>query len=179
MSKETYTELVLREFRRLKGLADRAMAQVSDEEFITPLGDTDNSIAILVKHMSGNMHSRWRDFLTSDGEKPDRARDREFVLEAEDTQQHLLGRWESGWELLFDTLAPLGSDDLERTVTIRGEPFTVLQAINRQLTHNAYHVGQIVYAARHFAGEGWTSLSVPKGKSEEFNREPKPYLAGS
>ncbi|KPJ58625.1 MAG: hypothetical protein AMJ46_13890 [Latescibacteria bacterium DG_63] len=176
MSKETYTELVLREFRRLKRLADQAMAQVGDQDFFAPHDVADNSIAVVVKHMAGNMHSRWRDFLTSDGEKPDRKRDREFVLAAEDTRQFLISRWESGWELLFNTLAPLGDDDLRRTVTIRGEPFTVLQAINRQLTHYAYHVGQIVYAAKYFAGDGWKSLSVPKGKSEEFNLDPKPYL---
>ena len=176
MSKETYTELVLREFRHLKRLADQAMAQVSDEDFLAPHGVADNSMAAIVKHMAGNMHSRWRDFLTSDGEKPDRKRDREFVLAAEDTRQLLISRWESGWELLFNALAPLGDDDFQRAVTIRGEPHTVLQAINRQLTHYAYHVGQIVYVARHFAADRWKSLSVPKGRSEEFNLDPKRYL---
>ena len=176
MSEETYTELVLREFRRLKRLADQAMEQVSDEDFLASPGATDNSIAIVVKHMAGNMHSRWRDFLTSDGEKPDRKRDSEFVLDAGDTRQLLISRWESGWELLFNTLAPLGDDDFQRAVTIRGEPHTVLQAINRQLTHHACHVGQIVYMARHFAADRWKSLSVPKGESEQFNLDPKRYL---
>ncbi len=179
MSNETYTDLVLREFRRLKRLADQAITQVSDQDFLATHDDADNSIADVVKHMAGNMHSRWRHFLTADGEKPDRSRDQEFLLSAEDTRQHLIRRWESGWQLLFNTLAPLLADDFERTVTIRGEPLSVLQAINRQLTHYAYHVGQIVYVARHFAGERWKSLSVPKGKSESFNEAAKRYLAES
>jgi hypothetical protein len=176
MPTETYTELVTREFKRLKWLADQAMAQVRDEDF-NGAGDTqENSLAVIVKHMSGNMRSRWRDFLTSDGEKPDRRRDREFVLDAEDTRESLMQRWEDGWELLFGVLRSLDDDDFQLTVTIRGEPFTVLQAINRQLTHYAYHVGQIVCVARCFAGARWKTLSVAKGKSEEFNLNPKPYL---
>jgi len=162
MSGETYISLVLREFRRLKRLAEQAIVQVGDEDFLASRGDTDNSLAVIVKHLAGNMRSRWRDFLTSDGEKPDRQRDREFVLAAEDTRQALMSRWESGWELLLGTLEALGDDDFQRIVTIRGEPHTVLQAINRQLTHSAYHVGQIVYVARQTVGESWKSLSVPK-----------------
>jgi hypothetical protein len=176
MSEETYTNLVLREFKRLKKLAEQAIEQVGADDFLASRSDADNSPAVIVKHLAGNMHSRWRDFLTSDGEKPDRKRDREFVLAAEDTRQALMDRWESGWELLLNTLEALGADDLQRTVTIRGEPHTVLQAINRQLTHSAYHIGQIVYVARQFAGERWKSLSVPKGESEQYNVNPKRYL---
>jgi len=176
MSEETYVELVLREFRRLKRLAEQALEQVGDEDFLASRGEADNSLAVIVKHLAGNMHSRWRDFLTSDGEKPDRKRDREFVLAAEDTRQALMDRWENGWELMLGTLAGLGDDDFQRTVTIRGEPHTVLQAINRQLTHSAYHVGQIVYVARQLVGERWKSLSVPKGESEQYNADPKRYL---
>jgi len=176
MTTETYINLVLREFRRLKRLAEQAIEQVGDEDFLASRGDADNSLAVIVKHLAGNMHSRWRDFLTLDGEKPDRKRDQEFVLVAEDTRRALMSRWESGWELMLSTLETLGDDDLQRMVTIRGEPHTVLQAINRQLTHSAYHVGQIVYVARQLAGERWKSLSVPKGESERYNENPKRYL---
>ncbi len=119
--------------------------------------------------MAGNMRSRWTDFLATDGEKPDRNRDSEFELEPGDTREALLLRWETGWRCLFEALAPLSSDDLARTVRIRGEPHSVLKAINRQLTHYAYHAGQIVLLARHFAGGKWQSLSIPRGRSEEFN----------
>ncbi len=120
-----------------------------------------------MKHVSGNMRSRWTAFLTSDGEKPDRDRDSEFVLEPGDTRATILGRWETGWRLLFEAITPLATADLRRTVTIRGERHTVLEAINRQLTHYAYHVGQIVFVAKYFAGRAWQSLSIPRGKSRE------------
>lgn len=172
----TYTALVLREFKRLKQLGDRAIQQLPAEQFFTTLGDGDNSVALLIKHVSGNMLSRWSDFLNSDGEKPDRNRDSEFVVMPHDSREQLMTRWEEGWATLFNALSPLGPADLDRSVTIRGERLTVLQAINRQLTHYAYHVGQLVFLAKHFVGEEWVSLSIPKGKSEDFNREPRKYL---
>ena len=167
----------LRQLRKYKALADGALAQVADSDLFRAIDPDSNSIAVVMKHVSGNMRSRWTDFLTSDGEKADRNRDTEFELGPEDTRARLLERWEAGWRLLFDALAPLSSADASRTVTVRGEKHTVLQAINRQLTHYAYHVGQIVFLARHFAGSRWASLSIPKGKSKEFDvsKEGKPY----
>jgi hypothetical protein len=153
----------------MKELADRAVAQVSDENLFIALDEEANSLAVIMKHIAGNLRSRWTDFLTSDGEKPDRHRDLEFVVEEKDTKEHLLAYWEAGWSCLFDALAPLGPDDLDRTVLIRGEPHSVIQAINRQLTHYAYHIGQMVFLAKHFASSAWQSLSIPRGKSEEFN----------
>jgi hypothetical protein len=137
-----------------------------------------NPIAIIVKHMAGNLRSRWTDFLTTDGEKPDRNRDSEFVREPGDDRAALLRRWEAGWGVLFATLEGLRDEDLGKTVTIRGEPHKVMQAVNRQLTHYAYHVGQIVLLARHFAGADWKTLSVAKGASAAFNAAPKGYLGG-
>jgi hypothetical protein len=157
------------EFGKTKALADKAMAQVSDADFFGSLDAETNSIAVVVKHMAGNMRSRWTDFFTTDGEKPDRNRDSEFILDATDTRQQLLARWEAGWQIVFGAIEPLGAADLERVVTIRTEPHTVLQAINRQLTHYAYHVGQIVLLSKHFAAPSWKPLSVPRGKSEEWN----------
>lgn len=175
MPSEPYIALAIREFRRLKQLADGAIAQVSDVSLFTALREEDNSMAIIIKHLMGNLISRWRDFLTSDGEKG-RDRDSEFIVTADDTRDRLLQRWEEGWQILFEALSPLSTSDLERTVTIRGEALTVLQAINRQLTHYAYHVGQLVFLAKHFAGERWVSLSIPKGESGRFNENPKRYL---
>jgi hypothetical protein len=177
MPNEGYLPLVLREFRRLKGLADRAIAQTDPAQFFASPGPGDNSLAIFVKHVAGNSRSRWTDFLTADGEKPDRDRDSEFQITAADSREDLLARWESGWQALFAALEPLGAADLERPVRIRGEELSVLQAINRQLTHYAYHVGQIVYLAKHLAGERWSSLSIPLGRSQQFNRDPARYLA--
>lgn len=173
---EDYISLTLREFRRLKSLADRAMAQISAQEFFSRLGETDNSVALMVKHVGGNLISRWTDFLTTDGEKPGRDRDTEFLILPVDTREDLLARWEQGWAALFSALEPLGAGDLERGVKIRGEPLTVLQAINRQLTHYAYHVGQIVFVAKHHAGPRWQTLSIAAGKSAEFNRAPAKYV---
>jgi hypothetical protein len=129
-----------------------------------------NSIAIVVKHMAGNMRSRWTDFLTSDGEKPDRNRDNEFEGPPK-TRTELLEMWERGWKLLFGALEPLSDAELTRTITIRTEPHSVMQAINRQVAHYSYHVGQIVYLARHFAGDKWQTLTIPKKKSAEFNKQ--------
>ena len=164
------------EFRRLQDLAERALAQVDDEGFFRVHGEDGNSPAILVKHIAGNLRSRWRDFLTSDGEKPDRHRDTEFELDEADGREALMARWREAWAILHDALGPLDDGDLGRTVTIRGEPHTVLQAVSRQLTHYAYHVGQIVLLARLEAGAAWRSLSVPRGASREFNAAPERYL---
>jgi hypothetical protein len=155
-------------FRYYKRLGDRAMQQTPDEGLFATLDAESNSIAIIVKHLSGNMRSRWTDFLTTDGEKPDRNRDSEFEAPPA-TRIGLLDMWEAGWKLVFDSLAPLTEADLGRTIPIRGEAHSVMQAINRQLTHYAYHVGQIVYLAKHFAGPEWKSLTVPRGKSAELN----------
>jgi len=176
MPKETYIQLAEREFRRAKALAEGAMAQITSEQFFAVPSEGDNSIAVIVKHVGSNLLSRWTDFLTSDGEKPGRNRDAEFELASPDTQQSIMQQWESGWAALFSAIGPLGDADLDRTVRIRGEPLTVLQAINRQLTHYSYHVGQIVYVAKHYAGGSWRSLSIPKGKSAEFNAKPKKYV---
>jgi hypothetical protein len=173
---ESYIQLVIREFKRLKSLADGAMSQITDEQFFASPGTDDNSVAVIVKHMGGNLISRWTDFLTSDGEKPGRNRDLEFEITVDDTRQFLMQQWESGWAALFSALEPLNDTDLERTVAIRGESLTVLQAINRQLAHYSYHVGQIVYVAKHYAGSSWRSLSIPKGKSAEFNKKPTRYV---
>ena len=177
MPTESYIQLAIREFKRTKALADAAISQITTEQFFSAPSEGDNSIAIIVKHVGSNLLSRWTDFLTSDGEKPGRNRDREFEIAAGDTQQSLMQQWDSGWAALFSALEPLNDADIDRTVTIRGEPFTVLQAINRQLTHYPYHVGQIVYVAKHYAGNSWRSLSIPKGKSAEFNAKPAKYIA--
>lgn len=176
MHHDAYISVVIQEFEGMKRLADKAIAQLSPERFFAKPADTDNSIAILVKHVSGNMRSRWTDFLASDGEKLDRKRDAEFVILPEDTREGLLASWEESWGLLFAALKPLQSMDLARSVRIRGEPLSVLQAINRQHTHYAYHVGQIVYLAKYFVGAQWNSLSIPVGQSEQFNRAPTKYL---
>lgn len=156
-------------FRQYKNLAERALAQIPDEHLHATLDEEMNSIAIIMKHMAGNMRSRWTDFLTTDGEKPDRDRDTEFVVPPS-TRDALMKMWEEGWSRVFDALAPLKDADLNRTVTIRGEPHSVTQAINRQIAHYAYHVGQIVMLAKHFQGTKWNSLTVPRNKSAEFNR---------
>ncbi len=154
---------VLAQFRRMKTLADKAFEQVSDEHLFRSLGaEEDNSIAIIAKHLAGNMRSRWRDFLTTDGEKPDRNRDEEFEGVGTGTRVAMLEGWESGWRELFGTLEHLTPPDLQRTVRIRGEAMPAIEAINRALGHQAYHVGQIVLLAKHFAGENWRSLSIPK-----------------
>ena len=162
----------LQSFRSYKKLAERAIAQLDDEHFFALIDPEANSVAIIVKHIAGNLHSRWRDFLTADGEKPDRNRDTEFELIG-DTRDSLMQFWESGWQTLFDNVERLRAGDFTRTVTIRGEAHTIVEAINRQLTHYAYHVGQIVLLAKHFRSADWKTLSVPKNRSAEFNQ----YLA--
>jgi len=165
----SYIEDSIALFRHYKLLADRAMAQVNDEHLFCTLDGEANSIAIIAKHMAGNMRSRWSDFLTSDGEKPGRNRDSEFMDPAE-TRQALLEDWESGWAAVFGALEPLTEADLSRTVTIRGEAHSVMQAINRQIAHYSYHVGQIVLLSKHYACDHWQSLSVARNRSAEFNQ---------
>jgi hypothetical protein len=168
-----YLTDALQSFRNYKRMAERAIEQVTDDEFFAQIDEESNSIAIIVKHIAGNARSRWRDFLTSDGEKPDRNRDTEFEL-IEDTRESLMQFWELGWQTLFDNVGPLTEADFSKTVTIRGEPHTVVEAVNRQLTHYAYHIGQIVFLAKHLRSTEWKTLSVPRNRSADFNA----YLAG-
>jgi uncharacterized damage-inducible protein DinB len=166
----SYLEDSIELFRYYKKLAEAAIAQVSDEQLLIAQDEENNSIAIVVKHMTGNMRSRWTDFLTSDGEKPNRHRDTEFE-EPASSRQALMKSWEEGWNLLFAALEPLADSDLGRTITIRGEAHSVMQAINRQVAHYSYHCGQIVLLAKHFKGREWKSLSVPRKKSDDFNQK--------
>ncbi len=164
-----YLEEARRCFRGYKRMGEGAMAQVSDEEIFKLIDPEANSIALIVKHMAGNMRSRWTDFLTSDGEKPDRNRDTEFEMNPGTTRADVMAWWETGWKCVFDALDPLTPADMGRTVTIRNEPHTVVQALNRQIAHYSYHVGQIVFLAKHFKSAGWKSLSIPKGMSQQVN----------
>jgi hypothetical protein len=170
----SYIEDSLALFRYYKELAEGAMAQASDEQLCAVLDGEMNSMAQIARHLAGNMRSRWTDFLTTDGENPERNRDEEFVG-APATRETLIEMWEEGWRCLFAALAPLTDADLGRTVTIRGEAHSVMQAINRQLAHYPYHIGQMVMLAKHFRGGAWKSLSVPRNQSAEFNRR---VLAG-
>jgi Protein of unknown function (DUF1572) len=154
--------------RYYKTLGERAMAQVSEADLLTCIDSESNSIAIIVKHLAGNMVSRWTDFLTADGEKPGRNRDSEFEAPPQ-TRVELLAMWEGAWKAVFDSLARLTEEDMTRTVRIRGEAHSVMQAIHRQLAHYAYHIGQVVFIAKHLASEKWTSLSIPRGQSADFN----------
>jgi hypothetical protein len=165
----SYLEDSLALFRSYKQMAERAIAQVTDEQLATVPDSENNSIATTVKHIAGNQRSRWTDFLTSDGEKPDRNRDSEF-MDPPETRGELMAMWDAGWQCLFSALEPLSEQDLGRTVMIRGEAHSVMQAINRQLAHYAYHCGQIVFLAKHFKQTGWKALTVPRGQSAEFNR---------
>ena len=165
--KTQYLENARFEFQRMKQLAERAMKQIpSAKEFHFELDAASNSIAVLVQHLSGNMLSRWTDFLTADGEKPDRRRDAEFQPNADRSPDELMEIWERGWSSLFESLGALTAEDLDRTVVIRGEEHTVPEAIQRQIVHGAYHIGQIVYLARHVSGSDWQSLSIAKGQSQ-------------
>ena len=151
--------------RAYKKLAEKALDQLKDDEYFVTLDDESNSVAVVMKHMAGNMFSRWTDFLTTDGEKPNRNRDYEFVILPETTKDNMRDYWERGWQCVFDALDPLQIEDLEKRVYIRGEEHTVVQAINRQLMHYAYHIGQIVYLAKHFRATDWNSLSIPRNRS--------------
>ncbi len=168
---DLYLDEAFRSLRGYKRLADAAIAQLNEEQFFATPDAESSSIAVIVKHIAGNMRSRFTDFLTTDGEKPDRNRDSEFVMAPDAKRDEVLAAWEENWELVFQAVNSLLPEDLGRTITIRGEPHSVLQAINRQVTHYAYHVGQIVYLAKHWKGADWKSLSVPKGQSEQFNAE--------
>lgn len=166
---QQYLADALASFRAYRKLAEKALAQLNDEEYFVALDQESNSIAVIMKHIAGNMISRWTDFLTSDGEKPDRQRDLEFVIDPQATRADLLAYWESGWACLFGALEVLQPDYFEKTVTIRGQEHTIVQAINRQLMHYAYHIGQIVFLAKHFRSAEWKTLSVPRNRSAEFN----------
>ena len=165
-----YLQNVVAEFRGLKRLADRAIAQLDDDEFFRTIDAESNSVALIMKHMAGNMRSRWADFLTSDGEKPDRRRDSEFLIEGED-RAAITEKWEKGWQTLFDALTPLKGEDVTRKVLIRREPHTVVEAVNRQLTHYGEHTGQIIFLAKHLRSSEWKTLSIPRGQSEAFNKK--------
>lgn len=162
---QNYLDDSRKAMRAYKMLAEKALDQLKDEEYFITLDEESNSVAVVMKHMAGNMFSRWTDFLTTDGEKPNRNRDYEFVIERDTTKDDVRDYWERGWQCVFDTLDPLQIEDLEKRVFIRGEEHTVVQAINRQLMHYAYHVGQIVFLAKHFRATGWSSLSIPRNRS--------------
>ena len=166
---KAYLEDSFRAFRGYRNLAEGAIAQLKDDELFRLIDPEANSVAIVMQHIAGNMRSRWTDFLTSDGEKPDRHRDREFEPRRA-TREELMREWNAAWDLLLATIQSLKPEDVLREITIRGEKHAVLWAIQRQVTHYAYHVGQIVFLAKHFRGAEWKSLSIPKGKSEEFNQ---------
>jgi len=170
-----YIEEARRQMRGYKRMGDGAMAQLRDDDFFLTLDPEANSVAILVKHLAGNMRSRFTDFLTSDGEKPDRFRDREFEVSGATTRDDVMRWWDEGWACVLSTIEALKPEDVVRTVTIRGEPHTVLQAINRQIAHYAAHIGQIVFLAKHLRSTEWKTLSIPRGKSEEF----KDFKAGA
>jgi hypothetical protein len=158
------------QLRKLKELADKALQQIQEDHLFAVLDPEANSIAVIMKHMAGNMRSRWTGFLTTDGEKPDRERDQEFIIEARDSHARVIAAWEDGWTCLFASISALTPEDLGKTVRIRGQAHTVVEAINRQLIHYAEHVGQIVLLAKHYAGPKWQSLSIPRGKSNEYLR---------
>jgi hypothetical protein len=163
-----YLDEARRQMRGHKRMGEGAMAQLRDEDFFVTLDAESNSVAILVKHLAGNMRSRFTDFLTSDGEKPDRFRDREFEVTGATTRADVMKWWEEGWACVFTAIEAIKTEDVLRTVTIRREPHTVLQAINRQIAHYAAHIGQIVFLAKHLRSTEWKTLTIPRGKSEEF-----------
>ena len=166
-----YLENVVTEFKATKETGERAMNQIKDEDFFYQPNRDTNSIAIIIRHLSGNMLSRWTDFLTTDGEKEWRKRDEEFEEVFYTDKDDLMDRWEKGWKCVFDAVGSLTPEDLTKTIYIRKEPHTVIRAINRQLTHYSFHIGQIVYMAKYLARDNWNSLSIPKGKSKEFNEK--------
>jgi uncharacterized damage-inducible protein DinB len=171
-----YLEEIKRQFRGHQRMGDRALAQLQDKDFLVTLDPESNSVAALVKHISGNARSRFTDFLTSDGEKPDRFRDQEFEVSQSATREEVMRWWEQTWSYVFSALDSLKPDDVLRTVTIRQEPHTVMQALNRSLAHYAQHIGQIVFLAKHLRSSEWQTLSIPRGKSENFKTaSPKPH----
>jgi len=176
MDGRDYLAETARELRRYRDLAERAIAQVPPDRWFVEPAPGSNSLAVVVKHVAGNLRSRWTDFLTTDGEKPDRDRDGEFEVRAADDAGSLRAAWDAGWETLFATLDGLRGEDVDRRVRIRGEEMSALQAIQRSLAHSAMHVGQIVYAAKMLAGERWVTLSIPRGGSKAFNQAPEAYV---
>jgi hypothetical protein len=164
-----YLEDSIKSLRAYKKMAEKAVDQVSEDEFFITLDEEGNSVAVIMKHLAGNMLSRWTDFLISEGEKPDRNRDLEFVIEPKTGRDEVVAYWEQGWQAVFDALEPLRPADLGRKITIRGKEHTVVQAINRQLMHYASHIGQIVFLAKHFRAAEWKSLSIPRNRSQHFN----------
>jgi len=174
---QEYLKDVAERFHQFKDQADRAIAQASDDDLFRTLDPESNSIAVLMRHLAGNMRSRWVQFLTSDGEKPDRHRDQEFQIPAETTPEALHADWESGWKCLFDELSTLTPADLEKTVLTRHEPTSALSAINRQLGHAALHIGQMIMLAKHFRSGAWQTLTIPRGQSEAFNEQMRKKFA--
>ena len=175
-----YLEEIRRQMRGHKRMAEAAMAQLDDTDLFTLVDSESNSVAILVKHIAGNARSRFTEFLTTDGEKPDRFRDQEFEISATTTREEIMRWWEEGWSHVFSTLDSLKPEDLTRTVTIRQEPHTVLQALNRALAHYAQHIGQIVFLAKHLRSKEWKTLSIPRGKSEDYKTgSPKGFSRGT
>jgi Protein of unknown function (DUF1572) len=167
-----YLEEALRQLRGHKRMGEGAMSQLKDEEFFVALDPEANCIAVIVKHIAGNMRSRFTDFLSTDGEKPDRFRDREFEITPSTARADVMKWWDEGWAVVFAAIEPLRPEDVMRPVTIRGEPHTVLQAINRQIAHYAQHIGQIVFLAKHLRSGEWKTLSIPRGKSEDYKTAP-------
>jgi hypothetical protein len=165
-----FLDSIVKNFQAQKRLAERAIVQLSDEQLRTPLDPNTNSVAVIMKHMAGNLRSRFADFLTSDGEKPDRDRDGEFV-DTFPSRDAMMEHWERGWRVLFDTLASLRPEDLTKSVTIRGEPHSVIDALHRALAHQGYHVGQIVQLSRHLANDRWNTITIPRGGSVPFNQQ--------
>lgn len=168
--KNVFINSTRKQFEYYKMLGDRSFAQLNEQELFWQYNEASNSIAIIVKHLWGNMLSRWTDFLTSDGEKEWRKREEEFIADIKDVNE-LLGKWEAGWKCLFSALDSINDNNFEQQVFIRNQAHTIVEAVNRQLAHYAYHVGQIVYIARMLKGNDWKSLSIPKGKSKEFNEK--------
>lgn len=164
-----YLSVALNNFRTYKSIADKALEQISEEQFHYLIDEESNSIAIIMQHMIGNARSRFIDFFTSDGEKPNRHRDQEFV-EQKLTKDELLIQWNDAWQIVFDLLESMNDNDLGKIVSIRNEKQSALKAINRQVAHYAYHVGQIVFIAKHLKGKDWETMSIAKGKSEEYNK---------
>jgi uncharacterized damage-inducible protein DinB len=173
---KAFVDDIIFSFRKQKEIAEKAFQQVADQDFFKQPGEHSNSIAAVMKHVAENLASRWTDFLTTDGDKPWRDRDAEFVIGREDTRPNLLAAWESGWKVLFQSLAGLEEEDLSKKVTIRREELTVLQAIHRSLTHTSYHVGQIVYLSRLLTRDGWNWITIPPGQSEQARARGGDYL---
>jgi len=176
----SYLEEIKRQFRGHQRMGERALAQLEEKDFFVTLDPQSNSVAALVKHIAGNARSRFTDFLTSDGEKPDRFRDQEFEVSEKTTREEVMRWWEQAWFHVFSALDSLKPDDVLRTVTIRQEPHTVMQALNRSLAHYAQHIGQIVFLAKHLRSAQWQTLSIPRGKSEEYKAgSPKGFSRGT